>query len=56
MSPGRPLRVLHIAPTPFFSDRGCHIRIDGIVNALNRCDTPGSPHHGVFRQQSFHQR
>lgn len=26
--------VLHIAPTPFFSDRGCHIRIDGIANCL----------------------
>ncbi len=26
--------VLHIAPTPFFSDRGCHIRIEGIVNCL----------------------
>ena len=30
------LRVLHVAPTPFFSDRGCHIRIEGIVRALNR--------------------
>jgi len=27
--------VLHIAPTPFFSDRGCHIRIEGIVRCLN---------------------
>lgn len=27
-------RVLHIAPTPFFADRGCHIRIRGIVLAL----------------------
>lgn len=26
--------VLHIAPTPFFADRGCHIRIEGIVNCL----------------------
>lgn len=26
--------VLHIAPTPFFSDRGCHIRIAGIVRCL----------------------
>ncbi len=26
--------VLHIAPTPFFADRGCHIRIRGIVHAL----------------------
>lgn len=30
------LRVLHVAPTPFFSDRGCHIRIEGIVKALNK--------------------
>lgn len=27
-------KILHIAPTPFFSDRGCHIRIEGIVNSL----------------------
>lgn len=27
--------VLHIAPTPFFADRGCHIRIEGIVNCLS---------------------
>lgn len=26
--------VLHIAPTPFFSDRGCHIRIEGVANSL----------------------
>ena len=26
--------ILHIAPTPFFSDRGCHIRIEGVVNCL----------------------
>ncbi|MBL4674216.1 MAG: glycosyltransferase family 4 protein [Arenicella sp.] len=26
--------VLHIAPTPFFADRGCHIRIEGIVDCL----------------------
>jgi glycosyltransferase involved in cell wall biosynthesis len=30
------LRVLHVAPTPFFADRGCHMRIRGIVSALNR--------------------
>ena len=29
----RPLRILHIGPTPFFSDRGCHIRIRGLVEA-----------------------
>lgn len=28
------LRVLHVGPTPFFSDRGCHIRIRGLVRAL----------------------
>ncbi len=28
--------VLHIAPTPFFSDRGCHIRIEGIVRSLEK--------------------
>ena len=32
----RPVSVLHIAPTPFFSDRGCHMRINGIISALNR--------------------
>jgi len=26
--------ILQIAPTPFFSDRGCHIRIEGIVRCL----------------------
>lgn len=30
------LTVLHIAPTPFFSDRGCHMRIRGIIHALNK--------------------
>jgi glycosyltransferase involved in cell wall biosynthesis len=41
--------VLHIAPTPFFSDRGCHIRIEGIVRALakNGYDsTVATYHHG----------
>jgi len=28
------LKVLHIAPTPFFSDRGCHIRILSILRAI----------------------
>ena len=32
----KPLTVLHIAPTPFFSDRGCHMRIRGIIHALNK--------------------
>lgn len=32
----RPLTVLHIAPTPFFSDRGCHMRIKGIIGALEK--------------------
>lgn len=27
-------RILHIAPTPFFADRGCHIRIEGVVKSL----------------------
>jgi glycosyltransferase involved in cell wall biosynthesis len=35
-SNGKPLTVLHIAPTPFFSDRGCHMRIRGIIRALNK--------------------
>ena len=30
----RPLRVLVIAPTPFFGDRGCHVRIYEEVRAL----------------------
>ena len=25
--PARGLRVVMVAPTPFFSDRGCHVRI-----------------------------
>ena len=29
------MRVLHIGPTPFFSDRGCHMRIRGLIRALN---------------------
>ena len=33
----KPLTVLHIAPTPFFSDRGCHMRIRGLIRALNKC-------------------
>lgn len=33
---GKPLTILHIAPTPFFSDRGCHMRIRGIIHALNK--------------------
>lgn len=30
----RPLKVLMIAPTPFFADRGCHMRILGEIRAL----------------------
>lgn len=30
----KPKKILHIAPTPFFSDRGCHIRIAGVANSL----------------------
>ena len=37
--PSRPARILHVAPTPFFSDRGCHIRIRGLVRALNALGT-----------------
>jgi len=28
-------RILHVAPTPFFSDRGCHVRIRGLAKGLN---------------------
>lgn len=35
-APDTMLKVLHIGPTPFFSDRGCHIRIRGLVRALAR--------------------
>lgn len=31
----RPLVVMHIAPTPFFADRGCHMRVRGLIHALN---------------------
>lgn len=34
MSVEKPLRILVIAPTPFFSDRGCHIRINEECQAL----------------------
>jgi len=33
------LKILHIAPTPFFSDRGCHMRVKGIIEALNKLST-----------------
>jgi glycosyltransferase involved in cell wall biosynthesis len=33
-SPEQHKTVLHIAPTPFFADRGCHIRIRNEVEAL----------------------
>ncbi len=29
------LRILMVAPTPFFADRGCHVRILGELQALN---------------------
>ena len=41
--------ILHIAPTPFFSDRGCHIRIEGIARCLNELgydNTVCTYHHG----------
>lgn len=31
-----PLRILHIGPTPFFADRGAHIRIRGLMLAQQR--------------------
>jgi len=34
MSEHNRIKVLHIAPTPFFSDRGCHIRILGMLRGL----------------------
>lgn len=30
------MHILHIAPTPFFADRGCHIRIHGEITTLQR--------------------
>lgn len=36
MSRERSFKVIHLAPTPFFSDRGCHIRIQGIMGALEK--------------------
>ena len=42
-------RILMIAPTPFFADRGCHVRILGEVRALQEagCDvTVATYHHG----------
>jgi len=41
--------ILHIAPTPFFSDRGCHIRIEGEVRCLDTLgfqNTVCTYHHG----------
>lgn len=41
--------ILHIAPTPFFADRGCHIRIEGIVRCLSELgfdNTVCTYHHG----------
>jgi len=35
-APEPAVKVLHIGPTPFFSDRGCHIRIRGLVQGLQR--------------------
>ena len=31
------LKILHIAPTPFFADRGCHIRIRNEIESLAEC-------------------
>ena len=30
------MKILGIAPTPFFADRGCHMRILGEIQALQR--------------------
>jgi glycosyltransferase involved in cell wall biosynthesis len=30
-----PIKILHIAPTPFFADRGCHIRIRNEIESLS---------------------
>src|SRR4030095_11361156 len=30
----KPWRILMVAPTPFFADRGCHVRILGEAQAL----------------------
>lgn len=35
---GKALKVLHIAPTPFFADRGCHIRIRNEIESLRNQD------------------
>ena len=32
--PASVLKILHIAPTPFFADRGCHIRIRNEIESL----------------------
>ncbi len=43
------LHVLHVGPTPFFSDRGCHIRIRGLMRALSERGVSGTLctyHHG----------
>lgn len=42
-------KILHIAPTPFFSDRGCHIRIAGVVKSLEELgydNIVSTYHHG----------
>jgi len=49
MLPSKTLKVLHIAPTPFFSDRGCHIRIRNEVEALEQAGVRvvvATYHHG----------
>lgn len=46
--------MLHVAPTPFFSDRGCHIRIEGIVKALKKKGVDSlvcTYHHGRDRPE-----
>lgn len=36
MAEGSPLRILMLAPTPYFADRGCHVRIYEEARALIR--------------------
>ncbi len=56
------MHILHVAPTPFFADRGCHIRIYGEIRALQQFghnvslatyhlgrDIPGIPTHRSLR-------
>jgi len=39
MSKRKKQKVLNIVPTPFFADRGCHMRILGEMKALKKMGT-----------------